>query len=116
MEDSFPEAAGDFSGDFGFHQGFSRVGAELGKGVTELRFGGGSEPVYGDLDGVVVLLEVACFPGGEAEDGGAAEAAMGDEDGAGLGFSLRDGADGGVLDGKAGEVCGTGVCEVEGEE
>ena len=88
----------------------------VGKGFAEVYFRGAAEPVDRNFEVVIVFFKTAGLPCREAEDGGSAEAAVGDENGAGLYRAFGDGFDAGVLDGEAGESFEAFVRDVESEE
>ena len=80
-EEAFPEALGDrVEGGEGFELAFGLGGAEVGQAGWDVGIG---EEVGLEGEGVGGGVDLACGPGGEAEDGGAAEAPVGDEERAG---------------------------------
>ena len=111
-----PQSARDFPWDAVLDKCFPRLGAEGGEGGAEIFRAGVAEPVDGNSEPVVLCLEVARLPCGKPEYGRTAEAAVGDEDGAGLRLAFRQRADGGGLDGEAGEPFDARVADVEGKQ
>ena len=65
---------------------------------------------------IVVCLETPGFPGGGAEDGRAAQSAMGDENGAALSSAVGLNADSAVGHRETSEPADARVVEIEGEE
>lgn len=80
LGEAVPESFGEVGeGTVGGELSSTVVLAETGEGLGDIVGGGVAEPV--DFDGKVVvgLGDVASFPGRSLEDGGSAEAPMGDE-------------------------------------
>lgn len=116
LDELGPEALGDGL-DGEVCDGFGGVlGSALLDFEGELVGGEVGEPIDEEFELVIELVELAGAPGGEFQDTGAAEAPVGEEEGAGfLEFGVGDG-DLGLGDGDTGEVMDPWGGDIEGEE
>ena len=78
VQDSLPQASRNLLEYFAFDQGFTIPFSQVGETLAHLFFGLVAQPVDGNVEAVVSLLQSAGLPCRETKDCRAAQSAMGD--------------------------------------